>query len=53
MNPVDLRARVENAIRAELDLVEWERYVTAEQVERESITHALGAWTSISGLASK
>jgi hypothetical protein len=53
MNPALLRVRVEDAIRAELDLAEWERYVVAEQVERESITQALGAWTSISGLASK
>ncbi len=53
MNPVDLRARVEDAIRAELNVSEWSRYVAAERVERESITRALGTWTSISGLASK
>ena len=52
MNPNYLRTRVEGAIRAELDLAEWERYVAAERVERESITQALGAWTAISGLAS-
>jgi len=53
MNPNDLRARVDGAIRAELDLAEWERYVAAEEAERESITKALSTWTSISGLARK
>ena len=51
MNPNTLRARVETAIRAELDWPTWERYVAAERAERESITRALGTWTSISGLA--
>jgi len=53
MNPNDLRARVNGAIRAELDFAEWQRYVAAEEAERESITKTLSTWTSISGLASK
>ncbi len=51
LNPNVLRARVRAAVRAELNPVEWERYVAAEQVERESITQSLDAWKSISGLA--
>jgi hypothetical protein len=53
MNPNDLRDRVTEAIEAELDREEWDRYVTAEKVERESITKTLKTWKSISGLASK
>jgi hypothetical protein len=51
MNPNDLRARVETAIRAEIDPVAWNRYVHAEEVERASIETTLTAWNSISGLA--
>jgi hypothetical protein len=51
MNPNVLRERVHGAVMAELDLVEWERYVAAEQAERESIAKTLSTWTSISGLA--
>jgi hypothetical protein len=52
MNPNELRERVTTAIRAELDQAAWDRYVLAEQAERESITQTLTAWNSISGLAS-
>jgi hypothetical protein len=51
LNPNILRGRVRDALRAELDPVQWARYVTAEQVERASITQTLDAWKSISGLA--
>jgi hypothetical protein len=51
LNPNVLRDRVHGAVRGELDLVQWERYVAAEEVERASITAALESWKSISGLA--
>ena len=51
INPNVLRERVSGAIQAELDLAEWERYVSAEHVERESIARALATWNSCSGLA--
>ncbi|MDO8475030.1 MAG: hypothetical protein Q7W02_02340 [Candidatus Rokubacteria bacterium] len=51
LNPNILRGRVRDALRAELDPVQWARYVAAEQVERASITQTLDAWKSISGLA--
>jgi hypothetical protein len=52
MNPNDLRERVTAAIRAELDQAAWDRYVAAEQTERESITKTLRTWKSLSGLPS-
>jgi hypothetical protein len=51
MNPNDLRARVTEAIEDELDRAAWDRYVAAEQAERESITETLTTWKSISRLA--
>jgi hypothetical protein len=51
MNPNILRERVRGAVMAELDLVEWEGYIAAEQVERESIAKTLSTWKSISGLS--
>jgi hypothetical protein len=51
MNPNDLRERVRAAIRDELDLPQWERYVAAEKAEVESISKTLKSWKSISGLA--
>lgn len=51
LNPNVLRERVRDAIRAELDFVQWERYMAAEEAERASITAALESWNSISGLA--
>jgi len=51
MNPNNLRDRVTAAIEVELDHEEWDRYVVAEQAERESITKTLTTWKSISGLA--
>jgi hypothetical protein len=53
MSPVDLRARVEAAIEAEIEPMAWNRYVHAEQVERESIETSVAQWNRISGLASK
>jgi hypothetical protein len=53
LSPVDLRARVEAAIDAEIDHVAWDRYVRAEQVERASIEATVMQWNRISGLASE
>ena len=47
MPPPDLRARVEVAIRAEIDQELWDRYVKAEEVERASIVETCRSWTSI------
>jgi hypothetical protein len=44
LNPNVLRERVRSAVRAELDLMQWERYVAAEEAERASITAALESW---------
>jgi len=51
LNPNILRTRLREAVQAELDPVQWARYVAAEQAERESITRTLDTWKSISGLA--
>jgi hypothetical protein len=51
MNPNDLRARVTEAIVDELDIVAWDRYVAAEEAERESIMKTLTTWKSLSRLA--
>ncbi len=53
MNPNDLRRRVRRAIMAELDREAWDRYVAAEEAERQSITRTIKAWNRISGLASE
>jgi hypothetical protein len=45
--PPTLRARVEDAIRAEIDRELWDRYVTAEVAERASIEATCQTWTSI------
>jgi len=51
MSPNDLRARVREAIVAELDQAAWDRYVAVEAVERASIVASIRAWNGISGLA--
>jgi hypothetical protein len=51
LNPNTLRDRVRRAVMAEMNLTEWQRYVTAETAERESITRTLQTWNSISELA--
>jgi hypothetical protein len=50
LDPNVLRQRVEDAILAELDPVTWNRYVHAEEVEREAIIETLESWNGISGL---
>jgi hypothetical protein len=51
MNPNALRTRVAEAVQDELDQAQWDRYVTAEQIERESIEQTCQTWASISRLA--
>jgi len=53
LSPNVLRERVRDAVLAELDLPTWERYVTAEAAEIESISRTIQTWNSISGLAKK
>ena len=50
LNPVVLRERVESAIALKLDRQVWDRYVTAEAVERDSITHAVRQWGALNAL---
>ncbi len=50
MNPNDLRARVQAAIEAEIEPAAWERYVRAEELEREAIRTYCGEIARISGL---
>jgi hypothetical protein len=51
MNPNTLRTRVEAAIEAEIEPTAWDRYVTAERVEHESMVATMHTWNRISGLA--
>ena len=53
LSPVVLRERVEQAIRARLDLEAWQRADLVERAERESLSTILNAWPGISGQASK
>lgn len=52
LSPVILRQRVEQAIRARLDLAAWHRADVVETAERESLQTILNAWPGISGQAS-
>jgi hypothetical protein len=49
MNPTDLRARVEEAIRELIDWPTWERSVAAEEAEAESLRTVLDAWHGRNG----
>jgi hypothetical protein len=53
LNPVILRHRVEQAIRARLDLDAWRRADVVEAAEKESLTTILNAWPGISRQAPK
>jgi hypothetical protein len=44
MDPNDLRSIVEQAIKAEIDPVAWDRCAIVEQAERESLQHVLDRW---------
>ncbi len=47
MNPNDLRERVRQAVRAELDHAAWDRYVRGEALHMQSIISTLEAWNGI------
>jgi hypothetical protein len=47
MAPNTLRDRLERAIRAELDLEVWDRYVAVEVVERKEIAATCQVWKGI------
>ena len=53
LNPAVLRDRVEQAIRLRIDFDAWERAEVTEQAEMESLSAIVGAWSGISGQASK
>jgi hypothetical protein len=54
MSPVDLRARVEEALQANIDWDAWQRCDVAEQAERRSLHQVLGNWrAAIAGQATK
>lgn len=44
MDPNDLRERVENRIVAEIEPEAWQRYVTAQEAEQESLETLLDQW---------
>jgi len=47
MSPTDLRDRVKDRIEDLLDRATWDRYVTAEALEQESITNAVKSWNML------
>jgi hypothetical protein len=53
LNPNVLRARVERAIRREIDFAAWDRAEATEAAERESICAILRTWPTISVQAQK
>ena len=53
LSPVVLRERVDAAIRSEIHHATWNRYVEAEQLERESIESTVRTWRGISMPASE
>lgn len=53
MSPVDLRDRVDSAIRKLIDEDAWQHALSVERAEQESLSQVLGAWQSICGQAQK
>ena len=51
LSPVVLRARVEQAIRAQIDFSAWDRAEITEKAEVESLASILSTWPSISSQA--
>jgi hypothetical protein len=49
LDPNILRACVEQAIRSEIDLEEWQRLETVSKAERDSLRLVLGAWAKPTG----
>jgi hypothetical protein len=46
LDPRELRSMLEQAIRAEIDWVEWNRCAEVEQAERESMRTMIDAWNN-------
>jgi hypothetical protein len=44
MDPNDLRARIEDAIKAQIEPVVWKRCATVERAEKQSLRTVLDAW---------
>ena len=51
LDPNDLRALVDEAIRAEIEPVAWNRCAAVEKAERESLRHVLDSWKGVDGSA--
>jgi len=51
LDPNDLRTLVEQAIRAEIEPIAWERCAVVEKAERESLRHVLDSWKGVDGSA--
>ena len=49
LDPNDLRALVEGAIRREIEPKAWKRCAVVEKAERESLRHVLYSWKGIDG----
>jgi len=49
LDPNDLRALVDDAIRAEIEPVAWNRCAAVEKAERESLRHVLDSWKGGNG----
>lgn len=47
MNPIDLRDRLDAAIRSHIDMDAWARYEHIERAERKSLTSFLHAWRDV------
>ena len=51
LDPNDLRALVEEAIRREIEPKAWKRCAVVEKAERESLRHVLDSWKGVDGSA--
>ena len=49
LDPNDLRALVEEAIRREIEPKAWKRCAVVEKAERESLRHVLDSWKGVDG----
>jgi len=49
LDPNDLRALVDEAIRAEIEPVAWKRCAVVEKAEQESLRHVLDSWNGGNG----
>ena len=49
LDPNDLRALVDEAIRAEIEPIAWKRCAVIEKAERESLRHVLDRWNGAGG----